>query len=113
MDEKKEELITQKQLARRWHCSASAVYERECEGVIKRVGSQYGAPPGVLYRMSDILRLETGEDASPMSQRDREDYEKEIAALKAEKMELVGYIQDFLASGQAAISKVFKNGGYI
>ncbi len=109
-----EDLITREQLARRWHCSKEAVADREAAGMLRRVGSEYGEPPGILYRVNDVIRLETGEDASPMSKKDRDDYEREIAALKEDRRALIAYIQSTMSNAQMTLSEIFQNtGGYL
>lgn len=98
------ELITRKQLAERWHCGTSSVGELEAEGKITRVGSAAGSPPGILYRMSDILIYEGGGDASPTAPWERKRLEARIEALEKANAELVKQLQAISVAASMGIS---------
>lgn len=102
------ELITRQQLAERWHCKSSSVGELEAEGKITRVGSAAGSPPGILYRMSDILIYEGGGDASPMAPWERKRLKTRIEELEAANAELVKQLQAISVAASMGISAAFK-----
>ena len=103
-----DKLLDRAEVARRWHCSKDAVAEKEKEGTLTRVGSEYGAPPGVLYRLSDILRIENGDDASSLTAFERQRLESEIDRQKKTIQKLTGIIQEFSAKASMASAEAFR-----
>ena len=103
-----EQLLDRADLARRWHCSKNAIAEMEQEGTLTRVGSEYGAPPTILYRLSDILRIENGDDASALTSWERQRLEAEIARLKEQNQKLVNAFQELSARASMASAEAFR-----
>ena len=105
-----EQLLDRADLARRWHCSKNAIAEKEAEGTLTRVSSEYGAPPTILYRLSDILRIENGDDASALTAWERQQLEAENARLREQVQKLTGFIQEI--SVKASLATAAAIGGY-
>lgn len=102
------ELLTRKELAARWRCGESALYDMEKEGTLPRVGSEYGRPPNPLYRLSDILRIENGDEASSLTAYERQRLEAENERLRAANKKLVGIIQNLNSNISVATAEAFK-----
>lgn len=101
-------LLTRDELCERWHCSKSALIAMEKEGTLTRVGSEYGAPPTILYRLSDILRIENGDNASALTSWERQRLEAEVARLKEKNQKLVNALQELSARASMASAEAFR-----
>lgn len=74
-----ENLLSQKEVAKRWGCDTSTIARREKDGLIKRAL----AIPGVWYTRASVERAEGLEgDESPMSPFERRRLEKRIRELE-------------------------------
>jgi hypothetical protein len=80
----------------------------EKEGKLPRVGSEYGRPPIPLYRLSDILRIENGDEASSLTAYERQRLEAENERLREANKKLVGIIQNLNSSISVATAEAFK-----
>ena len=74
-----ENLLSQKEVAKRWGCDTSTIARREKDGLIQRAI----AIPGVWYTRASVERAEGLEgDESPMSPFERRRLEKRIRELE-------------------------------
>lgn len=96
--------INRKALAERWQCSTGSIAQMEAEGTLTRVGNGKVFPPGILYRMDDILIIEGGGDASPTAPWERQRLEARIEKLEAANAELVKQLQAISVAASMGIS---------
>ena len=101
-----ENLLSQKEVAKRWGCDTSTIARREKDGLIKRAL----AIPGVWYTRASVERAEGLEgDESPMSPFERRRLEKRIRELEKK---VSGYEDQFyfLSDAMERVKKMM-NGG--
>lgn len=106
------EFITREKLAIRWHCTTDAIAKMEAKGLIKPVGNGKVKPPSrsTLYRLADVLLIEGGDDASPMSAWERKRLETEIADRDKIITELREKLQGIFRETSMALTTI-ANGG--
>lgn len=98
--------ISRKALAKRWQCSMGAIAKMEAEGTLTRVGNGKTFPPGILYRMDDILIIEGGGDASPTAPWERKRLETKIAEQEAVIKQLREQLQDIYTAASVGLTAV-------
>ena len=98
--------ISRKALAERWQCSTDAIAKMEAEGTLTRVGNGKAFPPGILYRMDDILIIEGGGDASPTAPWERKRLETKIAEQEAVIKQLREQLQDIYTAASVGLTAV-------
>ena len=106
------EFITKKELAKRWHCSEDAITKMEQAGKLKAVGNGKVKPPSrsTLYRLADVILIEGGSDASPMSPWERKRLETEIADRDKIIAELRDKLQDIFRNSSMALTSIVDGG---
>lgn len=62
-----DDLVTRKELAKRWKCSEDAIIKTEAAGYLPSCPHV----PGVKYRMADVYRCEGGVPCDPLSPLER------------------------------------------
>lgn len=98
--------ISRKELAKRWKCSVDSIAQMEAEGTLTRVGNGKAFPPGILYRMDDVLIIEGGGDASPTAPWERKRLETKIAEQEAVIKQLREQLQDIYTAASVGLTAV-------
>ena len=106
------EFITKKELAKRWHCTEEAITKMEQDGKLKAVGNGKIKPPSrsTLYRLADVILIEGGSDASPMSPWERKRLEAKIAEQDRVIADLREKLQSIFKNSSMALTSIADGG---